>query len=135
KQIAIALSHFSNRQVMKILVQTAGVLDAILVDLLLEIAMPIKEPDRDEVQVEIARRFAMIARQNAEAAGVIRDRFVKAELGRKISDRLFDHAPGADLPVGIFPGEIITVGVVNLLQLTEEILVLRNLDEARLARA
>ena len=66
---------------MKILVQTDGVLHAVLVDLLFEVAVPVEQSDRDEIQVEIAGRFAMIAGENAEAAGVIRNRFVKTELG------------------------------------------------------
>jgi hypothetical protein len=66
---------------MEILVQADGVLNAILVDLLFEIAVAIEQPDRDKIQVEIAGRFTMVARENAETAGVIRDRFVEAKLG------------------------------------------------------
>ena len=48
----------------------------------------------------------MVARQNAEAAGIIRNRFVKAELGRKIGDRFFDRAAGAGLSVGVLALQI-----------------------------
>ncbi len=48
------LPHFLDRQMVKILIQIDGVLDAILVDLLFEVAMPVEQSDRDEIQVEIA---------------------------------------------------------------------------------
>src|SRR5207249_89960 len=131
EQIVIALPDFTNRQVMKILVQADRVLDAVLVDLLLEIPVPIKEPDRDKIQVEIAGRFTMVAGENAEAAGIVRDRFVKTKLGRELGDRLFKTV--ARLSVGVLAREIIPVGLVHLFELTEEILVLRDLDEPGLA--
>ena len=49
-------------------------------------------------QIQIARGFAMIARENAKAAGIIRNRFVKAELSGEISDRFLDFAAVPDLP-------------------------------------
>ena len=48
------LPHFADRQVMEVLVQADRLLDAVLVDLLFEIAVPIEQSDRDKVQVEIA---------------------------------------------------------------------------------
>ena len=98
EQIGIALAHFANREVMKILIQTDGLLNAVLVDLLFEITVAIKESDGDEVQIEIARGFAMIARQNAQTAGIIRDRFVKTKFGREIRDRFLIALPGPVLP-------------------------------------
>ena len=87
QQRMIALPDFADRQMMEVLIQADGVLHAILVDLLAEIAVTIKQADRDKVQIEIAGRFAMIAGKNSEAAGVVRNRFVKTELGGKIGDR------------------------------------------------
>ncbi len=57
------LAHFPDRQVMEILVQADGFLHAFLVDLLFEIAVPVEQSDRDEIQIEIAGRLAMIARR------------------------------------------------------------------------
>ncbi len=128
------LPHFLDRQVVKILIQADGVLDAVLVDLLFEIAVPIEQSDRDEIQIEIAGRLAMIAGQNAEAAGIIRNRFVETELGREIGDRLLDRAARAGLSVGVFPREIMAEGFVHFLELAQETLVLRDFDEAGLAR-
>ena len=39
---------------MKILIQTDGVLDAVLVDFLPEISVAVEEADGDEIQVEVA---------------------------------------------------------------------------------
>jgi hypothetical protein len=59
--------------VIKILVPINCRLNAILIDLLPEIAVAIEETNRNKIQIKVARRFAMIAGQNAEAAGVIRN--------------------------------------------------------------
>src|SRR4030081_505214 len=66
----------------------------------------------------------MVPGQNAEAARVIRDRFVEAELRGKISDRLFDRAALAGFSVRVFPREIMAKGVVHFLELAQKILVL-----------
>ena len=50
----LALSHFADGKVMEILVEIDGVLQAVLVDFLFEIAVPIKQSDSDEVDVEVA---------------------------------------------------------------------------------
>ena len=126
--------HFPNREVVEILIQAHGLLRAVAIDLLLEIAVAIKQTDRDEVEVEIARRFAMIAGKNAETAGVIRNRFVKTELGRKIGDRALERTAVALLSVGVRAREIIAKRAVHLGQLAQEIVILRHLDQPCLPR-
>jgi hypothetical protein len=49
----------------------------------------VEEREGDEIQVEVARRFAMIARENAEAAGVVREGFMEAKLCGEIRNRAF----------------------------------------------
>ena len=119
---------------MKILIQADRLLRSIFVDLLLEITMAIKQADRDEVEIEVAGRFAMVARQNAQAAGIIWDRFVKTKFGRKIGDRIFDRTARSRFSISLSTLKIIAECVVNLLQLAQKSLVLRNFFEARLAR-
>src|SRR5437879_11367115 len=118
----------------EVLIEIDCFLQALLVDLLLEITMSIKQADRDEVEIEIAGRFAMVARQNAQTAGIIWDRFVKAKLGRKIGDRIFDRTACARFSIGVFASKIIAECVMNLLQLAQASLVRRDSFEARLAR-
>jgi hypothetical protein len=72
EKLHFASASFADRQVVKILVQVNCCLNAVLIDLLPEIAVAIEQTNRHKIQIEIARRFAMIAGQNAEAAGVIR---------------------------------------------------------------
>ena len=55
--------HLLDRQMMEILVEADGVLDAFLIDLLFEIAVPVEQPDGDKFEVEIAGGFAVIARR------------------------------------------------------------------------
>src|SRR5262249_35932960 len=72
QKICFALADLANRQVIEILVQINRCLDAILVNLLSKIAVPVEQTNRYEIQIEVACRFAMIAGQNAKAARVIR---------------------------------------------------------------
>ena len=106
----------------KILVEIDGLLRAFLIDLLFEISVTIEQADGDEVEIEIAGGFAVIARENAEAAGIIRNRFVKAELSGEISDRFLDFAGGTDLTVGVLPREIAAEGIVNVFQFPQKLL-------------
>src|ERR1041384_499632 len=114
---------------MEILVGPDRFLAPIFVDLLLKIAVPIEQTDRDEVKIEIAGRFAMIARENPKPAGIIRNRFVKAKLGREIGDRFLDRADGAGFAVSIFAIEIFFELIVNIFQLAQELFVLGNFFE------
>ena len=55
----------------KVLVEINRRLNAVLVDLLAKIAVPVEQTDRNEIQIKIAGRFAMVSRKNAEAAGIV----------------------------------------------------------------
>ena len=61
---------------------------AVPIDALSEIALVVEQPDGDERQTKIARGLAVIAGQHAQTARIDRHRFVNAELGREIGDRL-----------------------------------------------
>ncbi len=57
----------------------------------------------------------MVACQNTEAAGIIWDRFVKAELGREIRDRSFNGRPRPRFSISVLARKIIPESVVHLL--------------------
>ncbi len=133
EQVRVAAAHLADRQMVEVLIEIDRFLQALLVDLLPEITMSIKQADRDEVEIEIAGRFAMVARQNAETAGIIWDRFVKTKLGRKIGDRVLDRAASSRFSVSVFARKIIVKCIMNLLQLAQESFILRNFFESRLA--
>ena len=67
------MANFADWQVVKILVQIDRRLNAVLIDLLPEVSVAIEKANRNKIQIKIARRFAMITCQNAEASGVIRN--------------------------------------------------------------
>src|SRR2546423_13628030 len=54
EQRAIITLNFPDWQMMKILIETDGVLDSVLVDFLPEISVAIEQADRDKLQVEVA---------------------------------------------------------------------------------
>src|SRR5262249_28791281 len=87
-----------------------------------------------EIQIKIARGFAVVARKNAETAGIIWNRFVKTEFGRKIRDRVLDRGAGPGFPVCAAASEILLEVLKNLRELTQEIFVLSKLFKARLPR-
>src|SRR5438874_11583150 len=134
KKFCFAAADFSDRQVIKILIEINRLLNAVLVDLLPEIAVSVKQTDRDEFQIKITGRFAMVAGENAQPAGVIRDRFVKTEFGRKIGNGIFDRAAGTGFPVGIVSTQIFFEFLKDLLELAHEIFVLCELFQPRLPR-
>ena len=70
---AVVAADFADRQMMKILIETDGVLDPVLVDFLSEISVAIEQADGDKIEVEVAGGFAMVAGENAETAGIIRN--------------------------------------------------------------
>src|SRR5947209_11854665 len=76
----------------------------------------------------------MIARENPETAGVIRDGFMKAKLGREIRDAVLDPLAFPSLSVGVLAREILLESGVDLLQLAPEIIVLRDFNQPRLPR-
>ena len=57
----------------EILIKINRRLNAVLIDLLPEIAMSIQQTNRNEIEVEIARRLAMVASEYAKTTGIIRD--------------------------------------------------------------
>src|SRR6478672_2476518 len=73
EKLQFAAASFADWQVIKILVQINRRLNAVLIDLLPEIAVSVEQTNCNEIQIKIARRFAMIAGQNAETAGIIRN--------------------------------------------------------------
>ena len=62
-------------------------LPAVDVEPLPEIALVVVEADADERDAEVGRALDVVAGQDAEAAGVDRQRLVQAELGREVGHR------------------------------------------------
>ena len=92
----------ASRQPVEIGIDVARFLAALVVDRLHEIALPVEQSESDEWEVEVARGLAVVAREDAEAAGVVRDAFMEAELGGKIREgTALEGRFGAQLAVGV----------------------------------
>src|SRR5262245_65320718 len=60
-------------------------------DALIKIALRVNEAHADQRQSEVAGLLAMVARENSQASGVNRQRYVQPKFGRKIGDRVSSH--------------------------------------------
>ena len=87
QRLAVRAARASQRQLPGIQVRLRVLLVPVGVDLLAEVAAPVEEADGDEGQRRIGRRLAVVAGQDAEAAGVDLHRLVDAELGAEVGDR------------------------------------------------
>ena len=76
---------------MKIVDLVKVLLPAVHVQVLLEIAQLVEQPDAVEIEVQVAGRLDVVAGQDAQAAGINGQRVAQAVFGGKIGD--------ADLPV------------------------------------
>src|SRR5437762_7029985 len=76
----------------------------------------------------------MIAGENAETAGIIRDRFVESKFGREIGHRFWQGRAGPVFPISVLAGEIFLEGIVNLFQLTQKSFVGSEFFQPGLAR-
>ena len=68
QRLSLVIQDRLQGQVLWIEERLKFVLPIVLVDLLLEVAFAIKQADAGKTNVEIAGRFGVIARQNAQAA-------------------------------------------------------------------
>ena len=84
-----------DRQRGEIGVLVRRLLVAVAVDGLEEIALAIEQAHADERQPRVAGRLAVIAREDAEAAGVDRQAFVEAEFGAEVGDQVVGVEPVA----------------------------------------
>ncbi len=84
---AVAADHALDRQGRDVEVDVALRLPRRTIHLLEEVALPVEQADADERQPEVGRRLQVIGREDAEAAGVDRQRLVNRELGREVRDR------------------------------------------------
>ncbi len=91
KRLAGFIQHWHHRQVLRVEQRVIFHLPVVLIDLLLEITLTIEKADADKTNIQITGRFRVVTRQNAEATGGNRQRFVKAKFGGKISDRIVDE--------------------------------------------
>ena len=92
------------------------VLPAVAVEPLPEIALVVVEADADERNAEVRRALDVVAGEDAEAAGVDRQRLVQPELGREVRDRPRPEHAGVPRAPGVLRAQVLlhpAVGVVD----------------------
>ena len=80
-------------------VQRVLALPALGVELLVEVALGVQQPDPDQRHAEVGRGLQVIAGEHAEAARVLRQRLAEAELGGEVR-----HRPQRRVGAGAEPG-------------------------------
>ncbi len=83
---AIGSERWGDREIFQSMGMKLGALFGMFIDDLGEIALVVHQPDGHERQSEIARGLAIVARQDAEPAGIDGQAFVQAEFGAEIGD-------------------------------------------------
>ena len=63
-------------------------LPAVGVEVLMEVALGVQQPDADEWHAEVGGRLQVVAGEHPEPAGVLRERLGDAELGREVGDEV-----------------------------------------------
>ena len=109
-RLAVDADGRLHRQLVDVGFEILLVLPAGRVETLQEISLAVEQADADQRNVQIRGALDVIARQDAQAAGVNRQRLVQAELGREIGHRPRPQHAGigrrprcdrrADIPAG-----------------------------------
>ncbi len=84
---AVVAEHGSDRQERRVEVGEPLLLRAARGQQLAEVAAAVEEPDADDRHAEIARGLEVIAGEDPESAGVLRQHLGEPELGREVGDR------------------------------------------------
>jgi hypothetical protein len=119
---AVGVERERDRDVLRARFAVLGHLVAVAVERLVEVALPVQQADRHELEPEVARRLAVIAREHPEAARVIGKALVKAVLRAEVRDEVAGLEVGARRIVA----RLALVGVEapeDLVVLVEEVVV------------
>jgi hypothetical protein len=83
---AVGLAQEGHGQFVRVQDRIVLLLPAVPGQRLAEVAVPVEESDADQGYAEVAGRLEMVPGEDAEAAGVLRQRGRDAELGREVGD-------------------------------------------------
>ena len=114
-RLAVGAEGRLDRQGLGSRLQVFLVLVAVDVELLLEVALVVEQAHRDQRDAQTAGTLDVVAREHAQAARVDRHRFMDAELGRKIDDRLRSQHAGVDVAPGRIAGHVFLEPAVGLI--------------------
>jgi hypothetical protein len=94
QQGAVVLAHLGDGQLVRVEDRVALLLPPLAGQRLDEVAVPVEQPDADDRHAEVAGGLEVVAGEDAEAAGVLREDGGDAELGREVGDRARQRARG-----------------------------------------
>ena len=86
-RLAVRADRRFHRKLIHVILDVLFLLPTFGVEALAEISLAVEQADSDERNIEVGCALDVIAGQNSEAAGINWNRFVQAELRRKIRDR------------------------------------------------
>ncbi len=126
---SVSLTKERDRQPVGVEHRVGLLLPALAGELLAEVAVLVEQPDADQRDAEVARGLEVVAGQDAEAAGVLRQHRGDAVLGREVGDRLGCVGAGLLLEPAL-AGEVLLEVGVRQLEAAQEALVGGQLLEA-----
>ena len=103
-----------HRQFVRIRLQVLFLLPTILIELLTEISLAVKQADADQRNVEVRRTLDVVSRENAKPSRIHRNGFVQPKLGREISDRPGTQNPGMSGAPGSIRVEVLALAPVRI---------------------
>ena len=126
---AVGLAEQRDRQTVGVKHRVALLLPALAGERLLEVAVPVEQADADDRDAEVAGGLEVVAGEDAEAAGVLRQHRGDAELGREVADRARSVLDPALVPPVL--GEVRREVALDRAEPLAELTVGRELVEAR----
>ncbi|MCY1395836.1 hypothetical protein D9M71_107900 [compost metagenome] len=118
--LTAGVEHRRYWQVVEVRVVVGGLLASFGIQFLVEIAFPVEQADADEGQAHVAGRLAVVAGENAEAAGIDRQALVQAEFGAEIGDQVVFLEGLAGYVPHVWPFVIAVVAREDAIEGTEE---------------
>ncbi len=119
-RLAIGADRRLHRHVLDLGVEIFLVLIAVDVEVLLEIALVVEQTDRHQRHAQAAGALDMVAGEHAQAAGVNRHRFVNAELGGEVGDRLRAQHAGVRAAPGVRGADVFLQPAIGLVDAAVE---------------
>ena len=102
QRLAVFAAQRNDRELVGSVGEVTGLLPAVFGDVLRKVALVVIQADADERQAEVGGFFGVVAREDAEAAGVRGEGLVQAELGREVGDQVIGFGGMLALVPGAF---------------------------------
>ena len=119
-RLAVRPAGGLHRQVLDLRVQVLLLLPAVAVQVLLEVALVVEQPDGHQGNPQAAGALDVVAREHAQTAGVDRHRLVDPELQREVGHRLRAQHAGVGLAPKRRLGDVLLQTPIGVVDAAEE---------------